>query len=74
MRVRGLTENIIYYLTRSMRYVGFKDWWEMDDIAYIISEKIRVFERQVSKLKEKFGLIMSTALYIYNYFNFKLLL
>ena len=44
-----------------MRYIGFKDRWEMDDIAYIISEKIGVFERQVSKLREKFGLTMSAA-------------
>ena len=33
----------------------------MDDIAYIISEKIELFERQVSKLREKFGLTMSAA-------------
>ena len=42
-------------------YVGFKDRWEMDDIAYIISEKIGVFERQVSKLREEFDSLVSNG-------------
>ena len=42
-------------------YVGLKDRWEKDDIAYMISELIRWFEKQVSKIREEFELIMSSA-------------
>ena len=40
-------------------YVGFKDKSEMDDIVYLISEKISVFERQVFRLRNEFGSLVS---------------
>ena len=44
-----------------MRYIDFKERADLDDVFYIINEKISVFDRQVQMLKDQYDQLEKTG-------------